>query len=252
MNRSIEDLLKSYPRKRPPLEAPLQEIYVKHHRASRLGTSRVQAAVLRLEGWMHRQIAANRPPGAGTILEIGAGTLNHVPYEGDWTRYDVVEPFRELFEDSPQRQRVTFIYSDICDVPPENRYDRVLSVAALEHLVDLPEVIARSALLLASGGIFQAGIPSEGSFLWGAAWRCTTGLLFRLRTGLDYKRLMRYEHVNNADEILAILGCFFSSVSVRRFPVSYHHLSVYTYAQAAEPRTGACAAFLREAANEHR
>ncbi len=243
-------LLNSYPRKRPPLPPAHQAIYVKHLRDNRLGSRPLQSLVLRLESWMHRQIAARQPPSRNSILEIGAGTLNHVPYESHGESYDVVEPFRELYEDSPWRNRVSAIYAGIREVPGENRYDRILSVATLEHLTDLPEVVARSALLLTPGGIFQAGIPTEGGFLWGAAWRCTTALSFRLHTGLDYKSMMQHEHVNNASEILTVLGCFFASVQVRRFPLPLLHLSLYTYMEAAHPRTRACATFLGEAAND--
>jgi len=194
---------------------------------------------------MHRQIACRRSSGSDSILEIGAGTLNHLPYEGHWKRYDIVEPFRELYQDSDQRQRVRTIYSDIREVPEQNRYDRVLSVAVLEHLTNLPEVVARSALLLTPTGTFQAGIPSEGGFLWGAAWRCTTGVSYRVRTGLSYGDLMRHEHVNDAAEILAVLRHFFSTVTVRRFPLPFHHLSFYACAEAAGARADFCAAFLR-------
>ncbi len=243
-------LLRSYPRERPALTPSHQAIYVNHHRASRLGLDPVRAAVLRLEGWMHRQVTDGPSSRSDSILEIGAGSLNHVPYELHWKCYDVVEPFAELYQDSPERRRVTAIYRDIRDVPEGNRYNRILSVAVLEHLTDLPEVLARSALLLASQGVFQAGIPSEGGFLWGASWRCTTGLFFRLRTGLSYKQMMRYEHVNDAHEILTVLRHFFKSVKVRRFPSPLHHLSFYTYVEAAEPQTDTCAAFLREMAYE--
>jgi SAM-dependent methyltransferase len=243
-------LLKSYPRTRPPLPVSHQAIYVEHHRANRRGSDPFLAVVLCLEGWMHRQIAAGRS--SGSILEIGAGTLNHVAWEPQCGRYEVVEPFRELYRDSPHLPRVAALYADIREVPHQNRYDRVLAVAVLEHLTDLPATVARSALLLAPGGVFQAGIPSEGGFLWGAVWRCTTGLLFRLRTGLNYGALMRYEHVNNADEIQEVLKHFFASVRVRRFPLSFHNLSLYTYLEAAESRIEACTAFLHEIANECR
>ena len=31
------------------------------------------------------------------ILEIGAGTLNHLKYEKNFSEYDIVEPFKNLF-----------------------------------------------------------------------------------------------------------------------------------------------------------
>jgi hypothetical protein len=35
------------------------------------------------------------------------------------------------------------------------------------------------------------------------------GIGFRLRTGLDYRRLMRYEHVNSEEDIIAVSEYFF-------------------------------------------
>ena len=89
--------------------------------------------------------------------------------------YDVVEPFRELWEDSPYRGAVRTIYSDIGELPEKAAYDLILSVAVLEHLTELPDMIARSALHLRKGGRWCAAFPSEGGFLWGTAWRCTDG-----------------------------------------------------------------------------
>lgn len=192
---------------------------------------------MQLEAWMHRELA-RRP--AETILEIGAGNLNHVPYHPAARAYDVVEPFRELWEDSPHRHCVRAIFRDIAEIPEQAAYDEVLSIAVLEHLTDLPAIIARAALLLREGGSMRAGFPSEGGFLWGLAWRSTTGIAYRLRRGLDYGAIMRHEHVNSAPEILQLLGYFFAEVEVTRFPVPWHHLSFYTVASAISPRLDRC------------
>jgi len=196
--------------------------------------------VLRLEAWMHREVA-RRP--AETILEIGAGNLNHVPYHSSARAYDVVEPFRELWEDSPHRRRVRAIFRDIAEIPEPAAYDQVVSVAVLEHLTDLPGIMARAALLLRPGGVLRAGFPSEGGFLWGLGWRCTTGLAYRLRRGLDYGVIMRHEHVNSAPEILQLLHYFFAEVELARFPLPWHHLSFYTVASASSPHLDCCRAW---------
>ena len=81
---------------------------------------------------MHRQVATNCA-GKHSILELGAGTLNHVPYEHRAEIYDVVEPFQELFANSPNRSLVREIYSNIEAVPKSNTYDRVLSIAVLDN-----------------------------------------------------------------------------------------------------------------------
>ncbi len=240
MNR-LEELLASYPRQRPPLPPAQQAIYVTEYRDNRTGANPVQRAAQWAESWMHRRIAANAP--AGPVLELGAGALNHLPYES-CREYDVVEPFTELYRDSPLRGRVRHFYRDITEVPRDSRYRRILSVAVLEHLEDLPLNLALAGLLLAPGGLFQAGIPSEGGFLWGLGWRCTTGLSYRLRTGLSYGTLMRHEHINTAPEIIALTRHFFPGLRVRRFPLPAHHLSLYACLEAPAPEPDRCRAFL--------
>lgn len=239
--RDMERLLLSYPRKRPPLSAAHQAVYVDEYRSNRLGSNSLSSLVATLESWMHRAVAR---PDHGPLLEIGAGTLNHVPYEPNVEAYDVVEPFHELCQDSPHRARVREFYDDCDQVPEDRRYVRIISVAVLEHLEDLPGIVARSALLLSSSGEFCAGIPSESGMLWGLAWRLTTGLAYRFRTGLDYATVMRHEHINSDMEIVTIVKHFFGSVNISRYPMPFHHLSFYTAIEARDPRLERCRAFL--------
>lgn len=218
-NKEISGLcpaFERFPKVRPDLPPRYKEIYQSHIIANRLGGSCMTGISSRLERWMHRQIG--KVPGA-RILEIGAGNLNHVSFEVGADLYDVVEPFRELLDTSPDKARVGAIYADINDVPLGNRYDKILSVAVLEHLCDLPAVIARAIGLLEPGGIFCAGVPSEGTACWRLAWELTTGLEFRFRHRLDYGVLMRYEHVNTAEEIAQVLNWFFQKVSRKSFGI---------------------------------
>jgi len=238
----VEELLQTYPRQRIPLPEAYQRIYEKEYLLNRGGGTLANRLAMRAERWMHRMIAQRAQPGA--VLEIGGGTLNHLPYEPTVTDYDVVEPFEALYAASANRVRVRRIFSDIEEVPEETRYDRIISVAALEHLEDLPTTIARSALLLSEGGVAQHSIPSEGGMLWGASWRLTTGLAYRLRNGLSYGVAMRHEHINDAPEIIAVLDWFFERMQLRRYPGPFHHASLYTYLEATHPRRDRCREYL--------
>ena len=240
MPQDIDSLLHSYPRQRPPLTKEHEACFVKEYRRNREGRVGINKYAMRLEGWMHRSIGSS---GHGShILDLGAGNLNHVPYEPDAVVYDVVEPFHDLLESSSYKDRVRKVFNDIEEVPGDYAYDRIVAVAVLEHLTNLPAIVARSALLLNENGRFQAGIPSDG-FLWGLAWRTTTGIAYRLRTKLDYSTVMRHEHINTADEITAVLRYFFRRVGIRRFPMPWKHMSFYTVLDATEPRIEVCRAF---------
>jgi hypothetical protein len=187
-----------------------------------------------MERWMHRQVAADVSGQSPPTLEIGAGTLNQLAFENPGAIYDIVEPFSALYVDSPHRGKVRRVFSDIAEVPPEYRYQRITSVAALEHICDLPAVVARSALLLDEGGRFRAAIPSEGGFLWRMGWSATTGMEFRLRWGLDYEVFLQHEHVNTAAEIEAIVRALFKQVDVTSFGVG-RQFSLYRFIAASQP-----------------
>ena len=186
---------------------------------------------------MHRRVAAAP---AYPTLELGAGTLNHLRYEAPEGDYDVVEPMAHLLDDSPKLARVRDRFATIREIDPARRYRRIVSVAVLEHMEDLPGDVARAGLLLAGGGRFQAGIPAEGGFAWGLGWRVTTGLSFRLRNRLDYGTVMRHEHLSTDLEILAVVRHFFEDVRIWRFPLPLRHLSLYAALEASSPRLGRC------------
>lgn len=234
-------ILARYPKQRPPLPPAYQRIYEREYKLNREGGSFVTSLSSRLEAWMHRRVA-DAPP--DEVLEIGAGTLNQLQYEAPQKRYDVVEPFAALFEGSPALARVGAIYPDIAQVPAGRRYGRITSVAVLEHLEDLPGIVARSALMLRDDGTFQAGIPTEGGLAWGLAWHLTTGVAYWLRNRLDYGVLMRHEHLNSAVEIEAVVRSFFAEVRISRFPLPFRHLSFYSYLEARHPLRDAASAFL--------
>jgi hypothetical protein len=234
---TVATLLSTYPRPRPPLTPAHEKVYAEQYRINREGGAAMESVAQRLERWMHRRVASLRE---GPVLELGAGTLNHRRYEDSAIAYDVVEPFRELYAGRIKSAAVRASYDSVADVPAERRYARVISIAVLEHMENLPQDVATAALHLDERGVFQAGIPSEGGFLWGAAWRLSTGVSYYLRTGLNYATLMRHEHLNSAPEIVAILRHLFADVRLTRFPLPLHHASFYTYVEAREPDRARC------------
>lgn len=239
-----DNLFSQFPKHRAPLPPEYAAIYLQHYRNSREGKSQILGLAQRAERWMHKKVAQDTGGGLPkATLEIGAGNLNQLPYEPHSRPYDIVEPFRELFEASPHLNRVRTVYNDVADIPADNRYDRITSIAVLEHVCNLPELVARCALLLAEGGTFRAGIPSEGTILWRLGWQMTTALDFRARYNLDYKVLMQYEHVNTAREIEDVLRYFFTETRCSVFGIA-RGLSFYQFFACAKPDVGRCREYL--------
>jgi SAM-dependent methyltransferase len=233
---ATERLLAGFPKARAMLPPAFAAIYAAQYKENRTGETAAASLAQRVERWMHRRVAEDVADGAPrATLELGAGTLNQLPFEPASAPYDVVEPFAALLEGSPHRRRIREVYADIAQVPPGRRYDRITSVAALEHVCDLPAVLARAAGLLSPGGVLRAAIPAEGGLLWRIGWMSTTGLEFRLRHGLDYGVMMRHEHVNTAAEIEGLAQALFGRVRVRSLGWG-RQLSLYRFIEAREPR----------------
>jgi len=238
-------MFEQYPKFRPPLPPDYAKIYNEYYLCNRGGHSPASALSQTMEAWMHRQVArdARRLGNPGPTLEIGAGTLNHLRYEPLTAPYDIVEPSVYLYQSASSLSRVRNIYQDIKCVPEDNYYSRIISIATLEHICELPELVALSALHLVTGGVFRVAIPSEGTILWQLAQDVSTGLEFRLRHGLDYGVLRRHDHVNRAAEIEEVLSYFFAWVKRHVFGVS-RRLSIYQSFVCFEPHGDRCRAYL--------
>jgi hypothetical protein len=240
----MESILSSFPKRRLPLPPEFQAIYSEQYKENREGKSNAAGLAQRMESWMHRKVAADVSDGPGrSTLEIGAGTLNHLPYEKHSKPYDIVEPFHFLYESSTFLERLENVYDDIAEIPNESRYERIVSIAAFEHICSLPEVVAKSGLLLDHGGVLRVAIPSEGTILWRLGYTLTTGFEFRRRYNLDYSILMKHEHVNTAREIELVLRCFFADVESSVFGVA-KALSFYQFYVCRKPFLDICTGYL--------
>ena len=237
MNKSIFSL---YPKIRPDLPAEYKAIYEKHYFDNRNGEYKTTSLSQRLEAWMHRQVAAdlmNRPTQTSEIstLEIGAGTLNQLPYEPVVGSYDIVEPFHVLYDKSPQRERIRNTFDDISEARTAGPYDRITNIAVFEHIMDLPLVVAHAALMLKANGTLRVAIPNEGTPMWRLG-TMVTGFEFKKRYGLSYDVLLQYEHVNTANEIEQVLEAFFSGVRSKVFGLC-KRLALYRFYECNSPKT---------------
>lgn len=217
---TIDEILGRFPKVREPLPEAYQKIYAQHYSENRNAATKASKATALMERWCHKQAAkTSRYVEKGSTLEIGAGTLNQFKYERKTGEYDIVEPYSALFEHSPYLKFVDEVYDDISLIPLGKKYDRIISIATFEHILDLPNVIRHCGLLLKDDGFLSVSIPNEGRFLWKFAYQNTSGREFHRRFGLDYDVIMCYEHVNTADEIEALIKNYFQSVSASFFGI---------------------------------
>jgi len=229
MNKEkYQELLKKFPKKRITLSDEYLKVYTEHYIANRGGVGFVNYIVQKMESWMHKK-ASNKT--AYDILELGAGNLNHVKYEKSFSNYDIIEPFKDLYQNSTDLKKIRNIFSSTSEV--NNKYDKIVSIATLEHLINLPEEIMLCRNLLKPNGIFQIGIPCEGEFAFRFGSYLTSGIAFKLKFNLDYRRIMDHEHVNSLDEMITILKHNFKIVNFCRSPfiLPIKNLSFYAFVE---------------------
>ncbi|MEQ8924193.1 MAG: hypothetical protein RLO81_00185 [Fulvivirga sp.] len=227
-------MFEEFPKVREELPTAYKEIYESHYHKNREGETAATSVSQKMEQWLHKKVAADLKGAKDkSTLEIGAGTLNQLKFENTQP-YDIIEPFKSLFEDSPKLSKIRNVYDDIKEVPTDQKYDRITSVATFEHVCDLPDVVAKSCIHLNEGGSLRVAIPNEGTIMWTMGWKLTTGLEYKLKYGLDYSVLMKYEHVNNAKEIEEVISYFYQDIKCSVFGIS-KGLAFYRFYECKKP-----------------
>lgn len=231
----------NFPKTRPTLPYEYEKIYKAQYKENREGHTFFSFLSLKAESWQHIQVAKDimQDQSKNPTLEIGAGTLNHLQYEPDNMEYDIIEPHKELYENSRFSNRVRNIYSDIREIPLSSKYHRIISCNAFEHICNLPEVVAYCGLLLKKNGTMRIGIPSEGTLLWTLTWKLTRAIEFKMKYGLSYGFLIKYEHVNTAREIEEILKFFFKKIKIEVLGLN-KSLSLYHFITCSSPNEERC------------
>jgi len=228
----------NFPKTRQELPLEYIKIYENHIRENRDGKTAVTSLSQRMEGWLHKKVAIGSGENKST-LEIGAGTLNQLQYESVGAEYDVIEPFKALYEDSTEKNKVRKFFDLIEEVPLKSRYNRIISCATFEHIENLPYVVSKSGLLLCEKGQLRVAVPTEGGFLWKLSYTMTTGVEFWIKHKLNYSVIMKYDHINTIDEIQSVIKWFFRDVSTQRMGFG-KHLSFYTFFCAETPDINRC------------
>ena len=224
--KEYSDILKKFPKKRIALSDEYLRIYEEHYKSNRGGQGFANGIAQKMESWMHKKVSKRK---GDDILELGAGNLNHIKYENSFINYDIVEPFRELYINNSELFRVRKKFNSIFDV--QNKYDKIVSIATLEHLLNLPKEIIYCKNLLKNDGTLQIAVPCEGELAFKLGWLFTTAISFKFKYNLDYSKMIEYEHVNSLHEILIILENNFEIINFSRSPfiLPIKNFSFYAY-----------------------
>jgi phosphatidylethanolamine/phosphatidyl-N-methylethanolamine N-methyltransferase len=158
----------------------------------------------------------------GSVLEVGAGTLVHLPFvRHRFDRY-IASDLEQKVLDSAQIDKlpkgVELMTLDSTDLPFEdNAFDRLIATHVLEHLPFPHVAIHEWARVVRPGGVISIILPCDPGF----AWRL--GRHFGPRrqaqkAGLPYEYYMAREHINSIFNLQAILDFHFPERAITWWP----------------------------------
>ena len=144
----------------------------------------------------HRWVASRTLP--GKVLEIGFGVGRHALfYSGDRQDYFVSEYSNVHFGSEHWREaHGRGIQCDARKLPfHDEAFRTVISIYNLEHISDLQQVFGEVHRVLAPDGKFLIALPCEGGLAWNLGRELTTRRVFQKKYGVNYDKIIAYEHV---------------------------------------------------------
>jgi len=244
---NIKNIIKNYPKKRNPLSREINKIFKREYKKNRTNFLSQLS-----ESWLHFSIKGRNSNQKCSTLEVGAGTLNHLKYECNNNLYDysIIEPKKFLFKKNILKKKIKKIYKNYLKLPYKH-FDRIISCAVLEHLDDLPMFLVKSSFSMKKNGYQSHSIPCEGYPTWKFSWDLISGLPFKLRTGLNFNEIQKFEHVNNFDEIVDLIKFFYNNVSIKfSYPFFLSpYTSLYANITFSSPKKRVIAKYLNEKKN---
>lgn len=156
------------------------------------------------------------------VLEVGAGTLAHLPFvRHRFDRY-VASDFDQSVLDAaaakPLPQGVELMRIDGAELPfADDSMDRLIATHVLEHVPHPHEAVAEWVRVLKPGGVLSIILPCDP----GLAWRIGRYLGPRKqaeKAGLPYDYYMAREHINAIHNLSNILDFHFPKREVTWWP----------------------------------
>ncbi len=163
------------------------------------------------------------------VLEVGPGIIRHLDYiSTDIRTYILCDIDKEFVKHAERQLRDSNINCQIilkqrndCYLPlKDNSIDILITFNSLEHLYPLEDYLQEFERALRAGGLIVGGIPCEGSFAWGLGRYLTTRRYVHKNYGINYDKIICWEHPNFADFIIAKLDKKFSRRFLKLHPFS--------------------------------
>jgi SAM-dependent methyltransferase len=168
-----------------------------------------------------------------TILEVGPGIIRHLKHISNMpTKYclcDINSYALKIAQEQLYNANVpceTILLDregvEMAGFPfPEKSFDVIISFNSLEHLNSLDRYLNEIKRILKKGGQLIGGIPCEGGLAWGLGRFLTTRRYVFKNYGINYDKIICWEHPNFADFIIERLDAHFEREHLKLHPFSW-------------------------------
>jgi len=151
----------------------------------------------------HRWVAARTP--AGKILEIGFGSGRHSLFFSRQREDYFPSEMSPVHATSPLWSGVLgrVLRCDARTLPfGDGTFKAVISLYNLEHILELRQVFCEVHRVLDSDGRFLIALPCEGGLTWNIGRELTTRRHFQRKYGINYDKVIAFEHVRDLRGVL--------------------------------------------------
>jgi SAM-dependent methyltransferase len=157
-------------------------------------------------------------------LEIGPGNGSHIAREdlSEQREYVVLELRESLSAQIGAKYPNLRVVVGDCQSRLEfedDAFDRVLAIHVLEHLENLPAALREISRVMRKFARFSVVIPCEGGWAYSLGRRLTIQRTFEKRYKMPYDWMIRYEHINKAQEVVDELKKVFRVVDRKFYPI---------------------------------
>jgi SAM-dependent methyltransferase len=165
------------------------------------------------------------------VLEVGPGIIGHMKYmknkPAKYVVCDIREEALHLAEEVLCLAEVPYeailLNTDVGAELPfvEESFDILISFNSLEHLYPLDEYLLDVKRILKPGGQVVGGIPCEGGLTWGLGRFLTTRRYVHKNYGINYDKIICWEHPNFADFVIERLNMHFKRQHLKLHPFAW-------------------------------
>lgn len=153
----------------------------------------------------------------GRVLEIGAGTGEHLPFvQHSFDEYTLTDHSPKTLEVAKRKLasipngKVTFEVQTGSELSyPDNTFDRLVASHVLEHIYPPHLALKEWRRVLKHGGTMSILIPTDPGMAWRFGRYFGGTRKHAIAQGIAYDYVIAREHVNSCNNLIAILRHYF-------------------------------------------